>query len=64
MESAGVDWIPLFGVLEVRGFRVMLLDARRIKNVPGRKSDMLHCQWQQQLHTYGVLSGASRPEGV
>ena len=62
MESTGVYWIPLFGVLEERGFEVMLVDPRRIKNVPGRKSDVLDCQWLQQLHTYGLLSGAFRPE--
>ena len=67
MESTGVYWIPLFGVLEERGFQVMLqvmlVDPRRIKNVPGRKTDVLDCQWLQQLHTYGLLSGAFRSEG-
>ena len=62
MESTGVYWIPLFGVLEERGFQVMLVDPRRIKNVSGRKTDVLGCQWLQQLHTYGLLSGAFRPE--
>ena len=62
MESTGVYWIPLFGVLEERGFQVMLVDPRRIKNVPGRKTDVLDCQWLQQLHTYGLLSGAFRPD--
>ena len=62
MESTGVYWIPLFGVLEERGFRVMLVDPRRIKNVPGRKTGVLDCQWLQQLHTYGLLSGAFRPD--
>ena len=63
MESTGVYWIPLFGVLEKRGFQVMLVDPRRIKNVPGRKTDVRDCQWLQQLHTYGLLSGAFRPDG-
>ena len=63
MESTGVYWIPLFGVLEERGFEVMLVDPRRIKNVPGRKTGVLDCQWLQQLHTYGLLSGAFRPDG-
>ena len=62
MESTGVYWIPLFGVLEERGFEVMLVDPRRIKNVPGRKTDVLDCQSLQQLHTYGLLSGAFRPD--
>ena len=63
MKSTGVYWIPLFGVLEERGFEVMPVDPRRIKNVPGRKTDVPDCQWLQQLHTYGLLSGAFRPEG-
>ena len=62
MESTGVYWIPLFGVLEERGFQVMLVDPRRIKNVSGRKTGVLDCQWLQQLHTYGLLSGAFRPD--
>ena len=63
MESTGVYWIPLFGVLEERGFQVKLVVPRRIKNVPGRKTDVLDCQWLQQLHTYGLLSVAFRPDG-
>jgi len=61
MESTGVYWIALFELLERRGFEVKLVDARRVKNVPGRKSDVLDCQWLQQLHTYGLLAGAFRP---
>ena len=61
MESTGVYWIPLFEVLEQRGFDVKLVDARHVKNVSGRKSDVLDCQWLQQLHTYGLLQGAFRP---
>ena len=57
MESTGVYWIPVFGVLEERDFQVMLVDPRRIKHVPGRKTDVLDCQWQQQLHTYGPAVG-------
>ncbi len=61
MESTGVYWIPLFEVLERRGFEVKLVDARHVKNVCGRKTDILDCQWIQQLHTYGLLAGAYRP---
>lgn len=61
MESTGVYWIPVFELLERRGFEVKLVDARHVKNVSGRKSDVLDCQWLQQLHTYGLLSGAFRP---
>lgn len=62
MESTGVYWIPLFGVLEGRGLEVLLVDPSRLKSVPGRKTDVVDCQWLQQLHTYGLLSGAFRPE--
>jgi transposase len=61
MESTGVYWIPLFELLERHGFEVKLVDARHVKNVSGRKSDVLDCQWIQQLHTYGLLAGAFRP---
>ena len=61
MESTGVYWIPLFELLEARGFTVLLVNARHVKNVSGRKSDVLDCQWLQQLMTYGLLSGAFRP---
>lgn len=61
MESTGVYWVPLFELLERLGFEVKLVDARHVKNVSGRKSDVLDCQWLQQLHTYGLLSGAFRP---
>ena len=61
MESTGVYWIPLYELLESRGFEVKLVDARQVKNVSGRKTDVLDCQWLQQLHTYGLLNAAFRP---
>ena len=61
MESTGVYWIPLFELLESRGLEVLLVDPRRLKSVPGRKTDVVDCQWLQQLHTFGLLSGAFRP---
>lgn len=61
MESTGVYWIPLFELLESHGFTVLLVNARHVKNVSGRKSDVLDCQWLQQLMSYGLLSGAFRP---
>jgi transposase len=61
MESTGVYWVPLYEVLEERGFEVKLVDARKVKNVTGRKSDVLDCQWLQQLESYGLLEGAFRP---
>ena len=63
MESTGVYWIPLFELLESRGFTVYLVNARHVKNVSGRKSDVLDCQWLQQLMSFGLLSGAFRPTG-
>jgi len=62
MESTGVYWIPLFDLLAEQGFEVKLVDPRQMKNVPGRKSDVLDCQWIQQLHTFGLLTGAFRPD--
>jgi len=62
MESTGVYWIPAFEILEERGLEVLLVNARHVKNVPGRKSDVQDCQWLQQLHTYGLLRGAFRPD--
>jgi transposase len=62
MESTGVYWIPLFELLESRGFEVLLVNAHHVKNVPGRKTDVLDCQWLQQLHSFGLLRGAFRPE--
>jgi len=61
MESTGVYWIPIYEILETRGFEVYLVNARHIKNVPGRKTDILDCQWIQQLHTYGLLQASFRP---
>jgi transposase len=62
MESTGVYWIPLFQILEERGFTVLLVNARHVKNVPGRKSDVSDCQWLQYLHSVGLLRGSFRPD--
>lgn len=62
MESTGVYWLPVFQILESRGFEVKLVNAQHVKMVPGRKSDIQDCQWLQELHTYGLLSGSFRPE--
>ena len=61
MEATGVYWIPLFQILERRGFQVLLANARQTKNVAGRKTDVQDCQWIQRLHTYGLLQGSFRP---
>ena len=62
MESTGVYWIPLYQLLERKGFEVRLVNAHHVKNVPGRKTDIKDCQWLQQLHTFGMLAGSFRPE--
>jgi transposase len=62
MEATGVYWIPVFQILERRGFQVILVNARQTKNVAGRKTDVKDCQWIQRLHTYGLLQGSFRPE--
>lgn len=61
MEATGVYWIPLYELLEEEGFEVCLVNARHLKNVSGRKTDVLDCQWIQQLHTYGLLRPSFRP---
>lgn len=61
MESTGVYWIPVFEILEARGFEVILVNARYVKNVPGRKTDVNDAQWLQQLHEHGLLRGSFRP---
>jgi transposase len=62
MESTSVYWIPLFQILEARGFQVFLVNAHHVKNVPGRKSDVSDCQWLQYLHSVGLLRASFRPE--
>jgi len=62
MESTGVYWIPLFQILEARGIRVCLVNARYAKHVPGRKTDVCDCQWLQYLHSVGLLRASFRPE--
>lgn len=61
MESTSVYWIPVFEILEERGFEVVLVNARDAKNVPGRKTDVNDAQWIRQLHAYGLLRGSFRP---
>jgi transposase len=63
MESTGVYWIPLFQILEARGLEVCLVNARHVKNVPGRKTDVQDCQWLQYLHSVGLLHASFRPAG-
>lgn len=61
MEATGVYWIPLYEMLETRGLAVQLVNARHIKHVPGRKSDVSDCEWLRDLHSVGLLRGSFRP---
>jgi transposase len=62
MESTGVYWIPVFEILEQRGFEVMVVNARDAKHVPGRKTDVSDAEWLQRLHEYGLLRASFRPQ--
>ena len=62
LESTGVYWIPLYEILEQRGIRPCLVNARHMKNVPGRRTDWHECQWLQFLHSVGLLRASFRPE--
>jgi transposase len=62
MESTGSYWIPAYELLESHGFEVYLVNAHFIKNVPGRKTDVIDCQWIQKLHSFGLLSKSFRPK--
>jgi transposase len=61
MESTGVYWIPLMQILEGRGLEVYLVNAKHVKNVPGRRTDVSDCQWLQYLHAVGLLRASFRP---
>jgi len=63
MESTSVYWIPVFELLEARGFEVFLVNARDAKHVPGRKTDVSDAQWLQRLHSHGLLRASFRPKG-
>ena len=61
MESTGIYGIPVFEILEAHGLEVLLVNARHVKTVPGRKTDVNDAQWLQQLHSYGLLRGSFQP---
>jgi transposase len=62
MEATGVYWIPIYELLESRGLEVLLVNARHVKHVPGRKSDVSDCEWLRELHSVGLLRGSFRPD--
>jgi len=61
LQSTGVYWIPIYEILEARGFEVYLVNARHTKNLPGRKTDVQESQWLLKLHTYGLLRNSFHP---
>ena len=61
MESTGVYWIPVFQILDAYGFEVVLVNARHVKNLPARKTDVQDCQWLQHLHCVGLVRASFRP---
>ncbi len=61
MQSTGVYWIPVFEILQQHGLEVFLVNARHTKNLPGRKSDIMECQWLLKLHTFGLLLNSFQP---
>ncbi len=63
MEATGVYWIPVYDILEARGIEVLLVNARHVKHVPGRKSDVEDCEWLRELHSVGLLRDSFRPAG-
>jgi transposase len=65
MESTGVYWVILYEVLERRGLKVYLINARLAKKLLSRKTDLMDCQWLQRLHAYGLLNNSFRaPEEI
>jgi len=64
MEATGSYWKPVWYVLEERGFELMLVNARHVKIVPGRKSDVLDAEWLAELLEHGLLRGSFVPPAV
>jgi len=62
MESTGIYWVPLYEILVEYGIEVYLVNARHVKNVPGRKTDISDAQWLQQLHSYGLVRASFQPD--
>lgn len=64
MESTGVYWVPLFLLLKDQGFEVLLVNAKHVKNVTGRKDDESDAEWIQKLHSCGLLRGSFQPDNL
>lgn len=64
MESTGVYWVSLFLLLQEQGFEVLLVNAKHVKNVTGRKNDESDAEWIQKLHSCGLLRGSFQPDNL
>lgn len=64
MESTGVYWIPLFGVLKDAGFEVLLVDPKQVKNYSGKKTDETDAEWLMMLHSYGLMKSCYQPANI
>lgn len=62
MEATGIYWVNLFLILEGAGLKVFLVNARTVKNVSGKKSDVKDAEWIRQLHSCGLLSASFQPD--
>jgi transposase len=61
MQATGVYWVALYQILEDYGLEVNVVNAHHTKTLPGRKTDVLECQWLQKLHTFGLLNNSFQP---
>ena len=61
MQATGVYWVALYQILETYDLDVKVVNARYTKTLPGRKTDVLECQWLQKLHTFGLLNNSFLP---
>jgi hypothetical protein len=62
MEATGIYWVSLFLILEEAGFDVVLVTAKHVKNVRGKKTDVSDAEWIRQLHSCGLLSASFQPD--
>jgi len=62
MESTSVYWTTIFSILQEAGIEVCLVNPKKFRMVPGRKTDIADCQWLQTLHLYGLLRGSFHPK--
>jgi transposase len=62
MEATGIYWFPIYDMFTESGLEVYVVNGGHVKNVPGRKTDVLDAEWLRELHTYGLLRSSFIPE--